>query len=207
MNTTTIARNRTAYIDAVFAAYTDVTEYDQAVNRMVESTAGTARLILTISDRARLRETRDDNGTVTGYAVYVGRSLRYELRRPAGAPEVTPQPRARQLPPTNRPSVILSRVLRSLGLVHRSRQGQRGEFTVAGDYENGERVGTYAMFSTPYANHFAAENADLIEQETAAAGHPFRVSVNAFDGRPRVLIANNNVSSLREPFDAERPAR
>jgi hypothetical protein len=78
---------------------------------------------------------------------------------------------AKTLAPAKTPGVAIARVLRGLGL----KQGT--DFSVKGEYKNGERVCTrVAVFGGP-ANQIVADNANLVEQQAGDAGFHFNVSV------------------------------
>jgi hypothetical protein len=85
------------------------------------------------------------------------------------------------------PTVAITRVLKGLGLV------QGVDFRVAGHYENGERLYTFAYTLDRRANRVIAENADMIESLTFGTDFPFTVSVRypGGDGRPSVSVHNS----------------
>jgi hypothetical protein len=103
------------------------------------------------------------------------------------------------------PTVAVQRVLKTLGLV----QGR--DFRVTGHYVNGERRYTFAYTLTEKAARVVADNADMIEEMTALARCPFRVSVryHGTDDRPTVDVRNAG-HSVREtppaPAVVEEPA-
>lgn len=87
------------------------------------------------------------------------------------------------------PTVAIARVLRSLGL----EQGK--DFRVRGQYQgtgaNRERTGTYVAVLTAHADQVVADNADRIEELSAASGYAFRVSIHfTAGGRMWTWIAN-----------------
>ncbi|MEU2487080.1 hypothetical protein ABZ593_21035 [Streptomyces sp. NPDC012617] len=104
--------------------------------------------------------------------------------------------------PPKTPTVVIARVLRSLGLT------QGGDFRVTGDYRNGERIGTYVLPLTRHADETITANADEIERLAAESPFPFRVSVRYPSGdRPMTTVANYG-SRVRDeaPATEEAPA-
>ncbi|KUN37718.1 hypothetical protein AQJ30_15655 [Streptomyces longwoodensis] len=81
----------------------------------------------------------------------------------------------------------IARILRGLGLT----QGRGRDFRVTGDYQNGERIGTFVVVLTAHADEVIAEHADEIEHLSDEAGYPYRVSVR-YDKkeRPMTTVAN-----------------
>ncbi|MFD6941334.1 hypothetical protein ACFWAP_34935 [Streptomyces goshikiensis] len=88
--------------------------------------------------------------------------------------------------PPKSPTVAIARALRGLGLT----QGRGCDFRVAGEYRNGERVGTYVLALTRHADETIAAKADEIERLTGEGPFPFRVSVRYHGSRPMATVAN-----------------
>lgn len=88
-----------------------------------------------------------------------------------------------------RPSTIIARILRQLGL----KQGH--DFRVRGEYRgrgaDRERIGTYVAALTKEADQAVADHADEIERLSAEQGNSFRVSIHfTAAGRTLTWIAN-----------------
>lgn len=88
-----------------------------------------------------------------------------------------------------RPSTIIARILRQLGL----KQGH--DFRVRGEYRgrgaDRERIGTYVAALTKEADQAVADHADEIERLSAEQGNSFRVSIHlTAGGRMLTWIAN-----------------
>ncbi|MDH6489628.1 DUF6884 domain-containing protein [Streptomyces sp. SAI-127] len=100
------------------------------------------------------------------------------------------------------PTVAIARELRRLGL----KQGRGGDFTVAGDYVNGERRFTYVTLYRREAEVLVAERADEIEERTANGPFPFKVSVRYMGDRPVASIHNGAAERVRELPESARTA-
>ncbi|MFD5570422.1 hypothetical protein [Streptomyces cadmiisoli] len=100
------------------------------------------------------------------------------------------------------PTVAIARELRRLGL----KQGTSGDFTVTGQYRNGERQFTYVTLLSKDAERVVVEHADGIEERTAGGPFPFTVSVHYVGDLPFVNIHNGPAKRVRElPASKEVP--
>lgn len=102
----------------------------------------------------------------------------------------------------------IARVLRDFGL----KQGRTEDFRVSGEYKNGERQYTYVILSSlvtgSEAQNVIFENADAIEEATAAYGMPFYVSVKYFsNGKRFVSVDNHRSGHIREEAPANAYVR
>lgn len=102
----------------------------------------------------------------------------------------------------------IARVLRDLGL----KQGRNDDFRVTGHYKNDERQHTYVtlygVHSGSDAQSVVFDNADAIEEATAAYGFPFYVSVKyASNGKRYVTVDNHRSGRIREEAPANAYVR